>query len=273
MHRAAEDTVSVVQAYLSICAIYQDEAPYLREWIEFHRLVGVERFFLYDHNSTDDRGEVLAPYIADGTVVNYDWPVDPGQKEAYDHCLAEHGEDSRWIAFIDIDEFLFSPTGVAVPEILRRFEHLPGVGVPWGVFGTSGHKTRPSGLVIESYTSRTASPRRQGWFKSVIDPSRTFRAFGPHAFVYKDKPAFPGQVPQFAMFDLLRINHYWTKSEAELREKFARLRADTGGPALVPVERALKMTSAEKSVRDEAILRYLPELREALAARATRSGS
>jgi hypothetical protein len=26
--------------YLSICAIFKDEAPYLPEWIEFHRLVG-----------------------------------------------------------------------------------------------------------------------------------------------------------------------------------------------------------------------------------------
>ena len=26
----------------------------MREWIEFHRLMGVERFFLYDHDSVDD---------------------------------------------------------------------------------------------------------------------------------------------------------------------------------------------------------------------------
>ena len=50
-------------AYLSICAIYRDEAPYLAEWIEFHRLVGVERFFLYDHMSQDHHLEVLAPYL------------------------------------------------------------------------------------------------------------------------------------------------------------------------------------------------------------------
>ena len=37
-----------MSTYLSICAIYRDEAPYLVEWIEFHRLVGVEHFYLYD---------------------------------------------------------------------------------------------------------------------------------------------------------------------------------------------------------------------------------
>ena len=46
-------------AYLSVCAIYRNEAPYLAEWIEFHRLVGAERFFLYDNGSTASGSSVL----------------------------------------------------------------------------------------------------------------------------------------------------------------------------------------------------------------------
>jgi len=34
---------------LAVTAIYRWEADYLREWVAFHRLVGVERFFLYDN--------------------------------------------------------------------------------------------------------------------------------------------------------------------------------------------------------------------------------
>lgn len=41
--------LSMRLAYLPICAIFKEEAPYLPEWIEFHRLMGVERFFLYDN--------------------------------------------------------------------------------------------------------------------------------------------------------------------------------------------------------------------------------
>ena len=29
---------------VSICAIFKDEAPYIKEWIEFHKIVGVEHF-------------------------------------------------------------------------------------------------------------------------------------------------------------------------------------------------------------------------------------
>ena len=63
------------QAYLSACTIYRDAAPYLAEWVEFHRLVGVERFFLYDNGSSDDHRDVLAPYVDEGSVVVHDWPL------------------------------------------------------------------------------------------------------------------------------------------------------------------------------------------------------
>src|SRR5688572_30328980 len=129
--------------YLSVCAIYRDEAPYLREWVEFHRLVGVERFFLYNNRSVDDHLEALAPRIEDGTVVQTEWPMVPGQRGAYDHCLQERRDQSRWIAFVDIDEFLFSPTGRPVSEVLADYEQWPGIGVNRLRFGTSGHKVRP----------------------------------------------------------------------------------------------------------------------------------
>jgi hypothetical protein len=88
---------------------------------------------------------------------------------------------------------------------------------------------------------------------------------GPHAFSYKGE--LRGPVPEFATFDRLRINHYWTKSEAELRQKLGRVRADTGDPYAASVDRALTLTGNDHSVFDDAILRYVPALREALAAR------
>ena len=106
--------------YLAACAIYRNEGPYLREWVEFHRLVGVEKFFLYDNSSSDDHREQLAPYVADGCVEVRPWPDEPGQITAYAHCLETRRDQARWIAFIDLDEFLFSPTLAPLPEILAR---------------------------------------------------------------------------------------------------------------------------------------------------------
>ena len=135
---ATPSTRAEPDVYLSVCAIYRDEAAYLREWIEFHRLVGVERFFLYDNRSVDDHREVLAPYVERGSSALHDWPMAQGQLPAYEHCIAEHGPESRWIAFIDLDEFLFSPTGQPLPEVLADYEQWPAVGVNWAVYGPSG---------------------------------------------------------------------------------------------------------------------------------------
>ena len=78
-------------SYLAVCAIYRDEAPFLREWIEFHRLVGVDRFFLYDNGSVDDGRSVLAPYEDEGLVVRQEWLRFPGWRSAYSDCLSEYG--------------------------------------------------------------------------------------------------------------------------------------------------------------------------------------
>jgi len=265
-------------AYLSICAIFYNEATYIREWVEFHRIVGVERFFLYDHKSTDDWRDVLSDHIESGEVIVHDWPVDPGQVEAYEDCIGRHGADSRWIAFIDIDEFLFSPTGEPVPDVLRDYEEFPAVGVNWRIFGSSGHRRRPEGLVTESYLHFSRNPRSRRTIKSIADPSRVARAVTGHYFEYRDgAPAVdelkrPITGPDFAFtesmaMDRLRLNHYAIKSEEEFARKLARVRADTGVVDRDPLKAKFG------DVRDEAILMYAPRLRAAMGAKASKPGS
>ena len=40
---------------IAIVSISKNEGPYLLEWIEFHRIVGVTKFFFYDNDSDDNR--------------------------------------------------------------------------------------------------------------------------------------------------------------------------------------------------------------------------
>ena len=59
---------SLPQYYLAVCAIAKDEGPYFKEWIEWHRKQGVDKFYVYDNESTDCTKEVLEPYIKSGLV-------------------------------------------------------------------------------------------------------------------------------------------------------------------------------------------------------------
>jgi hypothetical protein len=261
-----------MKPYLSICASYRWEGPFLREWVAFHRVVGVERFFLYDNNSDDEHLEALAPYIEDGTVVLRHWPEYPmGQVKAYANCLDEHAGDSRWIAFIDIDEFLFSPSGDQLPEVLRRYEAWPGVGVNRVLFGASGHETRPAGLVVENYTRRLEIPGMVESVKSVVDPGRAARPLNPHVFEYTDGHAvdelerpLEGTFAQAPSRELLRINHYYTKSDEERVVKFSRPHAG-GWHREGPSFRGKALREDRRfGVDDDMILRYLPALRDEL---------
>jgi hypothetical protein len=258
--------------YLSAVAIYYNEADYLREWIEFHKLVGFERFFLYDHESTDHRYEVLEPYIADGTVVHYDWPINPGQPEAYQDVLERHREDTFWLGVIDLDELLFSPTGAKVSEVLRDFEQFPGVAVNSIAFGTSGHVTKQPGLVIENYVRRCeiAKPRNC-IIKSIVRPTEVEDiGSDPHYFRYRNgqravtenKEPLRGSLTEAVSVELLRVNHYITRSQEERDAKIAGLNPWVGGDRHLP-----KAKERDKMLNDEedtTILRYAPALREAM---------
>ena len=266
--------------YLSICAIYRWEGPYLREWVAFHKLMGVERFFLYDNRSDDEHLDALAPYLSDGTVELTEWPLFPGQVQAYTDCIERHRDDSRWIAFVDIDEFLFSPTGKPLPEVLARYEQWSGVGVNRVTFSTSGHETRRPGLVVENYTRRIVVPgTRKTAIKSIVDPRRVERALGPHHFEFReghlvDEAEHPLEAQHSVTdaCDVLRVNHYFTRSEEEHMAKLHRPRA--GGGELRPeVIRAGQGIREDRrfGVDDDAIVGHLPALRAELERAAEKS--
>lgn len=178
------------RAYLSVCAIFKDEAPYLPEWIEFHRLVGVEHFFLYDNLSADGARDVVEPWVRAGVVSISECSIplaQGGQGWAYADALERARGRTRWLAFIDLDEFLFSPGATPLPDVLRDYEEHPGVVVNWQVYGSSGLTAKPDGLVIESFVQRARTQWvRNRRIKSIVDPARAVLPIGPHFFEYAD---------------------------------------------------------------------------------------
>jgi hypothetical protein len=265
--------------YLSLCTIYRDDAAYLREWIEFHRLVGVERFIMYNNSSEDDHRAILEPYERAGIALVHDWPRSMGAstghpgalRSAFEDCIKQHGSQSRWIGFIDVDEFLFSPTGTTVPELLVEYERWPGVCVSRAEFGSSGHRHKPQGPVIESFVHRKRYlPDAVGFYKSIVEPTRTVRAMTVHQFEYRDgqfavdenfRPVSTRLRPSRSRvsFSRLRINHYAMKSDEERERKAALWKKAGGRRGLLVQNRRGKFGEL-----DEEITRYVPALREAL---------
>lgn len=260
---------------LAACLKFKNVARYLREWIEFHQIVGFQHFYLYNNNSTDEYKEALAPYRAEGIVTLYDWPQTPAFPTADEHCVANHQHEARWIAFLDDDEFLFPTCSESVRKILRRYEPFPALAVHWLMFGSSGHIGRPEGLVLENYLLRAESPSPT--IKSIVNPRRVAASANTHHWIYRngqiasdenERPAATSQSAP-ATVDVLRINHYWSKSREDGEYKVTRGAVDQwarDNPR--SMELWHEFDRDFNQVEDREILRFVPELKRRLEKRA-----
>lgn len=256
---------------LSVCAIFRNEAPYLKEWIEFHKLAGVQHFVLYNNLSTDSFQDVLKPYIEDQIVELYDWDwqISPGvfdwQIAAYNDGLEKLRAKSKWVAFIDIDEFLFPTLVDNLQEFLKKYESFGGLGAEWVMYGTSGVKKMSSnGLYIESLIWR-APESYPITIKSIVQTRYVDRMISAHTASYKTgyyqvnarTEKFEGQNFIGSAKDLIRINHYWTRDESYLHNiKIPRRLEDMGNS----VQATLDIQKDFNSIIDTAIYKYLEHM-------------
>ncbi len=234
---------------LSVCAMFKNEAPYLKEWIEFHMLVGVDHFYLYNNLSSDNYKQVLKPYIERGQVELIEWPYKGGQIggkvsnpfnwthvqiASYNDALKRATHVTKWLAAIDIDEFMLPVKNNNLLAILSDYEEFGGVCINWQLFGTSRiNKIPKNKLLIETLLLKATMRNRQNTsVKSIVRPERVVRNWNIHRFKYKpgffdvllDKKRFQGkhQSP-YVVARGIRINHYWTRDEQYFRRfKLAR---------------------------------------------------
>jgi tetratricopeptide (TPR) repeat protein len=216
--------------YLSLCLICKDENDYLSEWLDYHILMGVDRFYIYDNESQISLRKTLENYIERGWVVVVDIHGEAMQVYAYDHCLQTFGSQTFWMGFIDTDEFLVAKDVLDLKELLKDYESYGGLAISSLFFGSNGHQTRPDAGQIASYTQRTHSTFNENELvKSVVQPRLTLMPHSPHDFTFKetaycvnesflrvDFQRFPNYVEK------IQLNHYYCRSEHEIDIKLQR---------------------------------------------------
>ena len=145
--------------YLSILAMFKNEAEIMKEWLDHHIAHGVEHFYLIDDYSTDNVLQVLVPYLEKGYVSLHaaPFPSIPFRQVAAYHKTFTYSilarNESKWVAVIDLDEFLYSPIHFDVTKVLKEHEDLAVAGVNWIWFGSSGIIQQPKS-VIDSFLYR-----------------------------------------------------------------------------------------------------------------------
>lgn len=137
---------------VSLCLIFKNEAPFLKEWLDFHLTIGVDHFYLYNNNSDDNYRDVLNPYILDGIVTLIEWPEQNSQFKCYKHCYDTYRNESNWISFLDADEFICPKYKSDINEWLSDYDKYHAVNIQWLMFCTGGVLEHDySKNVIEQY--------------------------------------------------------------------------------------------------------------------------
>ncbi len=165
-------------------AILKNEEPFLDEWILYHRMLGVDHFFLYDDNPCFPLEKFLLPYREFVTVINWYGKEKTmegrgSQTKAYTHAVEHFTSGYDWVGFIDGDEFVVLKEHTTIQSFLKQFKVASAVSLNWLVFGHNGYYDNPEGLITASLTKRMRLPSRQ--VKTFVRPEAIESITSPHA--------------------------------------------------------------------------------------------
>ncbi len=111
----------------------------LAEWLDYYLSCGVEHFYIYDNGINASDMRLLNSYdeitVVDWDKTSYFWMeynldkekwigVHKNQPAASTHCIQKYGRggQSKWMIFVDPDEFLYSPTS-SLLDVLKKYEN------------------------------------------------------------------------------------------------------------------------------------------------------
>ncbi|MEM9009747.1 MAG: glycosyltransferase family 2 protein [Pseudomonadota bacterium] len=175
---------------LMACA--RNEAPYLPEWIAWHRLIGVQQILVYTNDCSDGTVRMLQRMQQLGlathafnTGLTRDGAQMPPQQRALRH-VRKHPlyAEAEWFLHIDIDEFLVIHAGDGrIAGLLAEVPEADVIPIAWKLFGPDGRfhlgrRLLTEGLVDCEGPSHAESPPRT--FKALTRLSDQLNRYGVH---------------------------------------------------------------------------------------------
>jgi hypothetical protein len=262
---------------LSVCAIFKNEKKYLKEWIEYHRRIGVDHIYLYNNNSNDRPSDILKSYIYKGYVTltywpdfldekglkdDYIWPLST-QVSAYENAKMRAIEETEWMIFLDIDEFLIPVPPKKLADVLEQYKNAPAILLSEDFFEASHIDDLPKRhLVIETVemTAPEINPFRQPE-RLIFKPALcTYFIWPPMSYCFIDD-----QEPIEVSRKEMRINRYVNRSKGnfQMPRRKTKLNVDMRSLSEGEILQAL-LEGYEIEDTEKPIHRFVPELKKAL---------
>jgi hypothetical protein len=224
---------------LSTITCFRNELPFLEEWIKYHQYIGVEHFYLANNDlDKAPANHLLLPYIKKGIVTLLpEISITFGQWKSMPKLLELAKGESKWVAAIDIDEFIYpqKQNKNIYEEIILDFERagIRAIGLNWALFGCSNIALHQN-LVTQSYFRRAYKfDKFNSMIKFIFRPEEVSECKG-HSFIFhRDWLVVNTLYQQLKIEDnkykteeinwaKLRLNHYPIKSLEDFLNKVHR---------------------------------------------------
>ena len=254
---------------LAIVSALKFEAPYVKEWIDYHLLAGVDHFYIY--NNDDDvtiLEKILQPYIEKGLVNLVAFPGKRPQMAAFQDAVHKYKFECRYMTFLDGDEFIYPLSNKSIMEVVNEImdkKPLAGsLSIYWQFFGSSGQEKADFNRgVLERFLYRASNERDDECGKIIVDPRSIKEFITPHYVIHFDgmytmnELGEPGGFEKPVTAEKIVINHYHFKSREEYANKQRRGSAyQLDGKDFHTLEHYDEIEKNYNEVYDEGILHY-----------------
>ena len=200
--------------------MFKNESRVLQEWIEHCIYHGVDHLYMINDGSSDKFLDILKPYISSGYVTLFDsseLPRIPSRQALiYNLFLIHECRYSKWMAVLDMDEFIYSPLEINLKKILKNYDDFSQIFLPWVFFSSNGLEKQPKS-VVKGFTKkiRNSDFGKHSNFKSIIKCSKIYCFFIHNHFV----KGATEEIDVFSHNPRLIINHYYVQSREYWKEK------------------------------------------------------
>jgi len=217
---------------ITLCGIFKNEGLYVKEWLIYHYLIGINNFIVYLNDNTDNSIDEINSLSFKENIKIIEFSGKVNQQKIYTESIQDLCH-TKWFIGLDIDEFLFINNEEKIQNFLSQdlFTNCGGIALFQNVFGHSGHKKRPEGLVIENYLYRNIdypyfnkkykfnrSPDDLFKFNKMIVKVNSFistenlRLYKTHHPIINEKGDFFIPHRYQRSVEGIFFNHYFTKS-------------------------------------------------------------
>ncbi|PNH07509.1 hypothetical protein TSOC_006031 [Tetrabaena socialis] len=187
--------------YLAACLLLRDASRVdVREWVEYHLWAGVDKIFLFDHNSRLPVFADVVDYALSGrvqyTYLPSEVPKAAGPKQfaeglqgrVFNQCFLQGRGYFTWMMFTDLDEYMLvtdASYNHSIPAVLREYESTAGAVLVHRVnLGSGGLEKRAEGEgMLQAFTSCMLPPGEH--LKGIAHLGYASISMNAHMFAYE----------------------------------------------------------------------------------------